>query len=113
VPTITFRCSEAEKIQLSERAEGNVSEFVRDYLFRQIDQETMLESILQRLDQPSKKVQAEGSGLDKESKSMLLELLLLMRMSVNPDRKIEAQEELQRLGYEVCGYDSLGKNNGR
>lgn len=100
--TVSFRCTEAQKIELEERAQGDISGYVRQKLFRQMEQENTLELILQRLDEQAENAGGtQASGMDRQSTSMLIELLLLLRTASKPDAKREAQAEVERLGFQV------------
>ena len=101
MPTVSFRCTETQKIELEERSQGDISEYVRRQLFRQMEQEDTLEMILQRLEQRPGGDGQPGAGIDRQSMAILIELLLLLRTASKPDAKREAQAEVERLGFDV------------
>ena len=105
MPTITFRCTEAEYIELHDRAGGNMTRYLKDLVFGQIDQKNALEAILQRLDSAPGQ-QAQGSDLDGQTRAIFVEILLLMRGTVKPATKREAQAEVERLGMDVWSSDT-------
>lgn len=104
MPTVCFRCSEAEQIEITDRARGNVSEYLRGLVFGQSDPNQALDLILQRLDEQPENP-SSVSGLDDRSKAILVELLLIMRATVKPQTLREAQAEVERLGFEVWSSD--------
>lgn len=115
MPTVSFRVTEAQKNELEERSEGNVSDYVKGVLFREFEHQDALDTILKRLESlpsntaPAGKVSAE---LDPSARAILIELLLLMRLTVKPDNKREAQSEVERIGFQVwdSGEEKGGKN---
>ncbi|EKL8567297.1 hypothetical protein PSQ33_006284 [Pseudomonas aeruginosa] len=109
MPTVSFRCTETQKIELEERSQGDISEYVRRQLFRQMEQEDTLEMILQRLDQRPGGAEQPSAGIDRQSMAILIELLLLLRTASKPDAKREAQAEVERLGLDV--WDSSKRDS--
>ena len=109
MPTVSFRCTETQKIELEERSQGDISEYVRRQLFRQMEQEDTLEMILQRLEQRPSGDGQPGAGIDRQSMAILIELLLLLRTASKPDAKREAQAEVERLGFDV--WDSSKRDS--
>ncbi|HCL3992451.1 TPA: hypothetical protein N2C09_005545 [Pseudomonas aeruginosa] len=101
MPTISFRVSEAQKIEVEERAQGDVSEYVRKVLFEHFDQEDALHQILDRLDERPAGGDPATGEIDPAVMAIQLELLLLMRSVAKPDTLREAQAEVERLGFKV------------
>lgn len=104
MPTVCFRCSEAEQIEIHDRARGNVSEYLRGIVFERSDPNQALDLILQRLEERPENGPQEA-GLDERSKAILVELLLIMRATAKPQTLREAQAEVERLGFEVWSSD--------
>lgn len=112
---IRVRCTRAERIELEERAEGDISKYVRRLLFAEEGQ--ALSNIERRLDELVEAVQSgasraprEGEEVreragsaqaDTETSGMLLELLLLLRMSASRTNMQAAQAEVERQGLPV------------
>ncbi len=106
MPTICIRVTEAQKVELEERSvrfDGNVSVYIKDSLFGGRNRE-----VLTRLDElgdlMSGAFALQGSG-DKsphseQSASMLAEALILLRMSLSPEKLRAARAELDRLKIE-------------
>jgi hypothetical protein len=114
VPTVSFRVTEAQKKELEARSEGNVSDYVKGVLFREFEHQDALHTILEKLDsQPTNGAPAAKAivELDPSARAILIELLLLMRLTVKPDNKREAQSEVERIGYQA--WDSGEEKGGR
>ncbi|WP_155637799.1 hypothetical protein [Burkholderia stagnalis] len=122
MPTISIRLSDAQKIELEERSAsygGNVSDYVKDALFG-TGQERGRE-ILARLDELAEQVsRASGrpargapSAPSDETKVMLSEALILLRMSLRPEAMRAARAELERLKIEPWEPADAAKENNR
>jgi len=96
VPTICFRCSEAEKAELEVRANGEISAYIRARLFNEDDVKPLLEQLLLRFDP----TESGGPGYGS-MEGLLAEVLLLLRMTMKPDVQREARAEVERLGLPV------------
>ncbi|SAL81268.1 hypothetical protein [Caballeronia telluris] len=105
MPTICIRVTEAQKLELEERSvrfDGNVSEYIKDSLFGDRNRE-----VLSRLDVLGELV-ASVSALQtrekpiqsEQSTAMLAEALILLRMSLSPEKLRAARAELDRLKIE-------------
>jgi len=106
VPTITVRCTEAQKIELEDRAAGDLSAYVRRQLFEKIEYEKTLQTILSRLEDQPGKAGASGHTDSPLVLAMLMELVLLLRTASKPEAKKEAWAEVERLGFTV--WESAG-----
>lgn len=102
MPTICIRVTEAQKVELEERSvrfDGNVSEYIKDTLFGNPNREVMA-----RLDVFGELL-ASVSALQTRSRltpqdlsvDMLAEALILLRMSLSPEKLRAARAELDRL----------------
>jgi hypothetical protein len=102
LPTISFRVTDAQKIELEARSDGNVSDYVKSVLF---DRQGTLNQILQRL--PTvQNVQAQNAGTafdhtNPAIENILAEVLMLLRFTVKPDSKRSVHAELNRLGVQL------------
>ncbi|WP_175983018.1 hypothetical protein [Caballeronia zhejiangensis] len=105
MPTICIRVTEAQKVELEERSvrfDGNVSEYIKDSLFGDRNRE-----VLARLDVLGELVasvsarQTGGKTMQSDaSTTMLAEALILLRMSLSPEKLRAARAELDRLKIE-------------
>ncbi|OXC78024.1 hypothetical protein [Caballeronia sordidicola] len=99
MPTISFRVTDSQKIELEARSDGNVSDYVKSVLF---DQQATLNQILQRLPSAqSVQPQDTRSAFDHTNpniENILAEVLMLLRFTVKPDSKRSVHAELNRLG---------------
>lgn len=100
MPTISLRVSESQKIELEERSNGNVSDYIKAQLFERPDPHAMLESVLHKLEKDSPQ-DSHSAGMDDRSLPMLMEILQLMRFTVKPEVKEKAQAEVERLGLKI------------
>jgi hypothetical protein len=99
LPTISFRVTDTQKIELEARSDGNVSDYVKGVLF---DQQGTLNQILQRLS-PAQSGQTHDAGTafdhtNPDIENILAEVLMLLRFTVKPDSKRSVHAELNRLG---------------
>lgn len=99
MPTISFRVTDAQKIELEARSDGNVSDYVKSVLF---DQQGTLNQILQRLSPAQGSQTHEGEPAfhhtNPDIENIMAEVLMLLRFTVKPDSKRSVQAELNRLG---------------
>ena len=105
MPTICIRVTEPQKVELEERSarfDGNVSEYIKDSLFGEPNRE-----VLDRLDVLDELVasvaglQSGGKPVQSEpSTIMLAEALILLRMSLSPEKLRASRAELDRLKIE-------------
>jgi hypothetical protein len=118
----TIRCTQSERVELEERAEGNVAGYVRRLLFD--EQGAALSNIERRLDELIESVRViEQTGARKgeemreagpstevspATQGMILELLLLMRGATNRTNLQAAQAEVERQGFPV--FEDRGQN---
>lgn len=105
MPTICIRVTEAQKLELEERSvrfDGNVSEYIKDSLFGERNREVLAR--LDALGELVASVQALQSGVKPvqsgQSTAMLAEALILLRMSLSPEKLRAARAELDRLKIE-------------
>lgn len=112
---IRVRCTRAERIEIEERAEGDISKYVRRLLFD--EQSQALSNIDRRIDELTELVQAQASpgarkgeeirepkqatGPDPVTQGMLLEVLMLLRMTASRTNMQTAQAEVERQGFPV------------
>lgn len=111
MPTVSFRCTETQKIELEERSQGDISEYVRRQLFRQMEQEDTLEMILQRLDQRPGGDGQPTAGIDRQSMAILIELLLNIHVNQNglsPANIVQSGQALVA-GQSVTGSTGAGQ----
>ncbi|QIE30382.1 hypothetical protein [Caballeronia sp. SBC2] len=99
MPTISFRVTDAQKLELEARSDGNVSDYVKSVLF---DTQGTLNQILERLS-PAQSGQTRDPvrGFDHTNpdiENILAEVLMLLRFTVKPDSKRSVHAELNRLG---------------
>lgn len=103
---IGIRLTEAQRIELEERSArfgGSISDYVKSVLFG--GQYSQTQEILHRLDELESKIataQSRTSTALSPARSdtammMLSELVILMRMSIPPDKMRGARAELDRL----------------
>jgi hypothetical protein len=120
---IRVRCTRAERIEIEERAEGDISKYVRRLLFD--EQSQALSNIDRRLDELTELVQSQAStvtrkgeeirepgqatGADPVTQGMLLELLMLLRMTASQPNKQAAQAEVERQGLPVFEFQKASK----
>ncbi|PPT93853.1 plasmid mobilization protein [Xanthomonas arboricola] len=109
--SITFRCSEREKIEIEQRASNagvNVTDYLKARLLGADDSRELLQVIADRLEHGA----GDGtgaSGMSRAEFAILAELLLMMRLTVKPDTQRQAQAEVERLGLEVWSSDSVNR----
>ncbi len=105
--TISFRVTDAQKVELEERSNGNVSDYVKSVLFERQD---VLNQILDRLELGTGRHESTSSDARKieasELQSMLAEALMLLRFTVKPDTKRAVHAELNRLGQSIWHADA-------
>lgn len=99
---ICIRVSEAQKLELEERSvrfEGNVSEYIKDALFGDRNREVLarLDVLGELLASVSAHQTGGKQGQSDQSAPMLAEILILLRMSLSPDKLRSARAELDRL----------------
>jgi hypothetical protein len=121
MPTISIRVSDAQKIELEGRSAsygGNVSEYIKDVLFGK--QHQALEGILHRLDDLSaqvSRVAARPANTETAASSdpsvAMQEMLILLRMSLQPNAMRAARAELERLKIEQWEPTSTAKGDSR
>jgi hypothetical protein len=106
MPTISVRVSDAQKFELEERSarySGNVSDYIKDALFGSRNEQA--NEILSRLDELTDYVSRLSNGslggretqVADRSSTMLMEVLILLRMALPPDKIRGARAELDRL----------------
>ncbi|SAL82383.1 hypothetical protein AWB74_06250 [Caballeronia arvi] len=105
MPTICIRVTEAQKVELEERSvrfEGNVSEYIKDSLFGDRNREVLARlDVLGELVASVSALQTGGKFVQSEpSTTMLAEALILLRMSLSPEKLRSARAELDRLKIE-------------
>jgi len=102
LPTISFRVTDAQKLELEARSDGNVSDYVKSVLF---DTQGTLNQILERLSPaPSGQTRDPVTGFDHTNpdiENILAEVLMLLRFTVKPDSKRSVHAELNRLGVQL------------
>ncbi|MGV1121185.1 MULTISPECIES: plasmid mobilization protein [Xanthomonas] len=106
--SITFRCSEREKIEIEQRASNsgmNITDYVKARLLGTDDSRDLLQAIAERLEHGAGDVAGPG-GIGRGELAMLVELLLMMRHTVKPDTQRQAQAEVERLGLEVWSSET-------
>jgi hypothetical protein len=108
VPTISLRVSESQKIELEERSNGNVSDYIKAQLFDRPDPHAMLETVLQQIDKGATKPPTQTES-DEQSLPILVEILQLMRFTVKPEVKEKAQAEVERLGLKIMQAEDFGR----
>lgn len=108
MPTISLRVSESQKIELEERSNGNVSDYIKAQLFDRPDPHAMLETVLQQLEKGAPQEMASGTA-DAKSLAILVEILQLMRFTVKPEVKEKAQAEVERLGLKIMQAEDFGR----
>lgn len=108
MPTISLRVSESQKIELEERSNGNVSDYIKAQLFDRPDPYAMLETVLQQLEKGAPQEMASGTA-DAKSLAILVEILQLMRFTVKPEVKEKAQAEVERLGLKIMQAEDFGR----
>lgn len=109
--SITFRCSEREKIEIEQRASNaglNVTDYLKARLLGAEDSRELLQVIADRLEHGAGDGMGAG-GMSRAELAILAELLLLMRLTVKPDTQRQAQAEVERLGLEVWSSDSVNR----
>jgi hypothetical protein len=121
MPTISIRVSDGQKIELEGRSAsygGNVSEYIKDVLFRK--QHQALEGILHRLDDLSAQVSRvaarpadTGTAASSAPSAAMQEMLILLRMSLQPNAMRAARAELERLKIEPWEPTSTAKGDRR
>lgn len=115
MPTITFKVTESQKIELERAAGGQLSEYVRRSIFSQVEDDRMNEVILDQLASLSRQVE----GIRSESASsigpvgsrevipppevmgMMVEILLMLRHALDDKTMRFAQAEVSRIGLPV------------
>ncbi|GAB5097486.1 hypothetical protein [Caballeronia sp. HLA56] len=105
MPTISIRLNDAQKIELEERSarhDGNVSEYIKYALFGKGHESGR--ELLSRLDELTDTLsRLSHSGRDESyaepdlTAHMLIEILMLLRMALPPDKIRSARAELDRL----------------
>lgn len=108
MPTISLRVSESQKIELEERSNGNVSDYIKAQLFDRPDPHAMLETVLQQLEKGSTQETKSGAPGEK-TLPILVEILQLMRFTVKPEVKEKAQAEVERLGLNIMQAEDFGR----
>lgn len=108
MPTISLRVSESQKIELEERSNGNVSDYIKAQLFDRPDPHAMLETVLQQLEKGSPQDTPSGAPGEK-TLPILVEILQLMRFTVKPEVKEKAQAEVERLGLKIMQAEDFGR----
>ncbi|EAS6049044.1 hypothetical protein EA888_23470 [Salmonella enterica] len=99
MPTISLRVTEAQKIDLEFRSEGNVSDYIKQQLFGQKESASEVISRLDKLlERPVTEHQA--AGRDRYIEAMLIEVLLILRQVSKADAQKVAGGEIRRLGLE-------------
>ena len=98
MPSISLRVTEAQKIDLEYRSEGNVSEYIKQQLFGQKESAS---EVIARLDKLLKRSSSEqqAAGRDRYIEAMLIEVLLILQVSKADAQKV-AGGEIRRLGLE-------------
>ncbi|MDR5826269.1 hypothetical protein P9250_00170 [Caballeronia sp. LP006] len=106
MPTISLRLSESQKIELEERSsrhEGNVSDYIKHALFGEAQDQrqaliAQLDELTLSVSKMSSHSQSRSASDDIEPSShMLMEILILLRMALPPDKLRGARAELDRL----------------
>lgn len=106
MPTISIRLNDAQRIELEERSarhNGNVSEYIKYALFGKGHESG--QEVLTRLDElADAMLRFPNTGRDEAvpgrsdlAATMLMEVLLLLRMALPPEKIRSARAELDRL----------------
>ncbi|MDR5785252.1 hypothetical protein P9281_01575 [Caballeronia sp. LP003] len=105
MPTISIRLNDAQKIELEERSarhDGNVSEYIKFALFGKGHENG--QEVLLRLDELADAMLRSSSARDEpgaahpdSAATMLMEVLMLLRMALPPEKIRSARAELDRL----------------
>lgn len=108
---VTIRMTIAQKIDLQNRSEGNVSDYIKKRLFGEPDTSAEL---LERLDniEALLESQSENRAFDRHTgdrdryiESMLIEILLVLRTVSKPEHSKAAGSEIKRIGLEPWSSD--------
>ena len=98
MPSISLRVTEAQKIDLEYRSEGNISEYIK----QQLGQKESASEVIARLDKLLERSSSEqqAAGRDRYIEAMLIEVLLILRQVSKADAQKVAGGEIRRLGLE-------------
>jgi hypothetical protein len=108
---VTIRMTIAQKIDLQNRSEGNVSDYIKKRLFGEPDTSAEL---IERLDNiealletqtENRTFQNHGSDRDRYIEAMLIEILLVLRTVSKPEHSKAAGSEIKRIGLEPWSSD--------
>ncbi|CAZ15870.1 hypothetical protein XACN24_15840 (plasmid) [Xanthomonas albilineans] len=109
--SITFRCSEREKIEIEQRASNagmTLTDYTKTRLFGVDDSRDLLQLIADRLEYGGA-AGGGNAGIGQAELAMLAELLLMMRLTVKPDTQRQAQAEIERLGLQVWSSETANR----
>lgn len=108
---VTIRMTIAQKIDLQNRSEGNVSDYIKKRLFGEPDTGAEL---LERLDNieallesqtENRSVNRNTGERDQYIEAMLIEILLVLRAVSKPEHPKAAGSEIKRIGLEPWSSD--------
>ncbi|MFP1771044.1 hypothetical protein ACLEDK_16850 [Lonsdalea quercina] len=99
MPTISLRVTDAQKIDLEYRSDGNVSEYIKQQLFGQKNSVTEAITRLDRLLERSP-LEKQSTGRDRYIDAILIEVLMILRQVSKADAQKIAGGEIRRLGLE-------------
>lgn len=108
---VTIRMTIAQKIDLQNRSEGNVSDYIKKRLFGEPDTSAEL---LERLDNIEALLESQTENRafennagerDRYIEAMLIEILLVLRTVSKPEHSKAAGSEIKRIGLEPWSSD--------
>ncbi|HCA3195752.1 TPA: hypothetical protein MN540_005060 [Klebsiella pneumoniae] len=109
---VTIRMTMAQKIDLQNRSEGNVSDYVKKRLFGDPDNSAELlerlaniESLLENRTGDRDGSSALENGRDRYIEAMMIEILLVLRSVSKPEHSKAAGHEIKRIGLEPWSSD--------
>lgn len=102
----------AQKIDLQNRSDGNVSDYVKKRLFGEPDNNAELierldniESLLENRSDEHMTANDAGRSRDRYIEAMLIEILLVLRSVSKPEHSKAAGSEVKRIGLEPWSSD--------
>ncbi|EPN9162958.1 hypothetical protein ACT4EA_004154 [Escherichia coli] len=102
----------AQKIDLQNRSDGNVSDYVKKRLFGDPDNSTELlerlaniESLLENRNEERDEGSSFENDRDRYIEAMLIEILLVLRSVSKPEHSKSAGHEIKRIGLEPWSSD--------
>mgnify|MGYP004706797415 FL=1 len=102
----------AQKIDLQNRSDGNVSEYIKKRLFGEPDNSAELmerleniESLLENRNDGNHESHEDGHSRDRYVEAMLMEILMVLRSVSKPEHAKAAASEIKRIGLEPWSSD--------